>query len=189
MRVEYSGRNLTLTDALKTKAEKKLAKLERFTGPIVSAHASFEVEKSLHRVDLVVHCAKDRIYKASGLAEDMYMAMNDAADAVEQQAQKDKTRRLSRRTKGAGPSAASSPEEEEEEEEGPPRRARRRGPPVARRDDLYHPKPLSEEDAVLLLLEGDGPVLVFTERNSGRVAVAFRDAKQGLGIVRPPGKA
>ncbi|MEW6757767.1 MAG: ribosome-associated translation inhibitor RaiA [Acidobacteriota bacterium] len=188
MRVEYSGRNLTLTDALKTKAEKKLAKLERFTGPILSAHASFEVEKNLHRVNLVVHCAKERIYKASGLAEDMYMAINDAADAVEQQAQKDKTRRLSRRTKGAGPSAESSPEEEEEEE-GPPRRARRRGPPVTGRDDLYHPKPLTAEDAVLLLLEGERPVLVFPERGTGRVAVVFRDAKQGLGIVRPPGKA
>ncbi len=192
MRVEYSGRNLSLTDALKTKAERKLAKLERFTGPIVSAHASFEVEKNLHRVNLVVHCSRDRIYKASGLAEDMYMAVNDAADAIEQQAKKDKTRRLARRSRGgeAGPEGASQEEGEEEEEgESPPPRSRRRSPPISRRDDLFLPKPLSVEDAALLLLERGDPVLVFRDQRTGRLAVVFQSRKEGIGVVLPEEKA
>jgi len=191
MRVEYSGRNLSLTDALKTKAERKLAKLERFTGPIVSAHASFEVEKNLHRVNLVVHCSRDRIYKASGLAEDMYMAINDAADAIEQQAQKDKTRRLARRSRGGEAAAEGTPEEEGEEEEGesPPPRSRRRAPPIARRDDLFLTKPLSVEDAALLLVERGDPVLVFRDLRTGRLAVVFQSRKEGIGVVLPEGKA
>ncbi|MGC8763918.1 MAG: ribosome hibernation-promoting factor, HPF/YfiA family [Acidobacteriota bacterium] len=191
MRVEYSGRNLSLTDALKTKAEKKLAKLERFTGPIVSAHASFEVEKNLHRVNLVVHCSRERIYKASGLAEDMYMAINDAADAIEQQAKKDKTRRLARRSRGAESGAEGASEEEEGEDEGesPPPRARRRPPPISRREDLFLPKPLSVEDAALLLLERGDPVLVFREVQTGRLAVVFQSRKEGIGVVLPEAKS
>lgn len=190
MRVEYSGRNLSLTDALKTKAEKKLAKLERFTGPIVSAHASFEVEKNLHRVNLVVHCSRERIYKASGLAEDMYMAVNDAADAIEQQAKKDKTRRLARRSRGAeGPASEGAGEEEEEEAESSPSTARRRAPPILRRDDLFLPKPLSVEDAALLLLERGDPVLVFRDLRTNRLAVVFSSRKEGVGVVLPEGKA
>lgn len=191
MRVEYSGRNLSLTDALKTKAERKLAKLERFTGPIVSAHASFEVEKNLHRVNLLVHCSRDRIYKASGLAQDMYMAINDAADAIEQQAKKDKTRRLARRSRGGEGSPEGTPEEEGDEEEGesPQRRRRRRLPPLVRRDDLFLPKPLRVEDAALLLLEREDPVLVFRNLETGEWAVVFQNRKEGIGVVMPEGKA
>ena len=83
MRLEFSGKNLSLTDALRSKTEHKLGKLERFTGAIVSAHASFEVERHIHHVDLVVHCSHERIYKARGTAEDMYLAINEAADAIE----------------------------------------------------------------------------------------------------------
>jgi putative sigma-54 modulation protein len=185
MHVEYSGKNLSLTDALKAKAEKKIAKLERFTGNIISAHASFEVERHQHRVDLVIHCARERIYKATGVAEDMYMAINEAVDAVEQQAKKEKTKRLAGRSKGPAPGAPAE-EGEEDEEEAP--KTKRRGPLVARRDDLFHPKPLRVADALLILQESGAPVLVFENLDTGGVAVLFRDGRSGVGLVSPPSR-
>lgn len=185
MRMEFSGKNLTLTDALRSKAEAKLGKLERFTGPIVSAHASFEVERHLHRVDLVVHCAHDRIYKAKGMAEDMYVAINDATDAIEQQAKKEKDRRLAGRGKAAG-AAGEESAGEEEEEEAPKRR--RTAPALRRRNDLFSPKPLSVSDAALLLSEQKDPVLVFLDQETGRLTVVFKDREGRASVVQPPGK-
>jgi len=182
MKMEFSGKNLSLTDALRSKAEQKIGKLERFTGPIVSAHASFEVERHLHRVDLVVYCAHDRMFKARGMAEDMYLAINDATNAIEQQAKKEKDKRLAERGKPAG---AGSPAEEEEEEAPAPRRA---APAVRRRNDLFSPKPMSLGDAAMQLAEQTEPVVVYQDLASGRLCVLFRDKGGKVSIVEPQHK-
>jgi len=191
MKLEFSGKNLTLTDALKTKAENKIGKLERFTGPIVSSHASFEVERHLHKVDLVVHCAHDRIYKARGMAEDMYVAIGSATDAIEQQAKKDKDKRLASRAKASGKDAApdaggAAVSEEEEEEES--HAGRRRTPAVTSRPDLFSPKPLSLPDAVLLMAEEKLPVMVYRDGDTGRLRVIFKDKAGKVNLVEPPVK-
>jgi putative sigma-54 modulation protein len=186
MKLEFSGKNLSLTDALRTKAETKISKLQRFTGPIVSAHASFVVEKRMHQVDLVVHCSHDRIYKARGMADDMYMAVNDAATAIEQQAKKEKTKRLAGRSKGAP--AAEAPAEEEAEEEKPRGSRRPLSPAFRRRADLFHPRPLTLQDALFLLDKDDAPLLCFYRVETGQAAVLFRD-RDGVSLVEPPVKA
>ena len=179
MRVEYSGKNLSMTEAIKGKVEAKLRKLERFTGPDAAAHISFEVERHLNRVDLVVHASHDRIFKSRAASEDMYIAISEAADAIEQQAKKDKEKRTSGR-KGASPPA---PQEEEEE----PRPLRRRGPAVRRRQDLYFPKPMTVEDACLLLQERKAPALVFMAAPSGRLTVLVREGRESFLLVEPSG--
>jgi putative sigma-54 modulation protein len=178
MRVEYSGKNLSMTEAIKGKVEAKLKKLVRFTGPDASAHVSFEVERHLNRVDLVVHASHDRVYKSRAAAEDMYIAISEAADAIEQQAKKDKEKRTSGR-KGA-PSPAAQEEEEEE-----PQQPRRRTPAVRRRQDLYLPKPMTVEDACMLLQERKAPALVFMAAPSGRLTVLVRDGREGFLLVEP----
>jgi putative sigma-54 modulation protein len=186
MRIDFSGKNLALTDALRSKAENKIGKLERFTGPIVSAHASFEVERHVHHVDLVVHCAHDRIYKARGISEDMYLAVNDATNAIEQQAKKEKDKRLAGRGKSGAKSSpeAAAGDEEDEESHGP----RRRGPAIKRREDLYSPKPLSLPDAIMLLGEEKLPLLAFRDGDSGRLMVIFKDKEGRVNLVEPPVK-
>jgi putative sigma-54 modulation protein len=186
MRLEFSGKNLSLTDALRNKAEHKLSKLERFTGTIVSAHASFEVERHIHHVDLVVHCSHDRIYKARGTAEDMYLAINQATDAIEQQAKKDKGKRLAGRAKTGAqePAAAGAAAQEEEEEEAPPRR--RAAPRVRRMNHYYSPKPMTLPDAALLIAETKAPVVVFTNLETGKLCVLFTEKDGRLGLVEPP---
>lgn len=187
MKLEFSGKNFIVSDALKTKAENKIGKLERFTGPIVSAHASFEVERHMHQVDLMVHCTHDRIYKARGMADDMYVAVGAATDAIEQQAKKEKDKRLAGRGKGAAkaPAKASASEEEEEEET---HGSRRREPAVKQRPDLYHPKPLSLSDALLVLGEERLPVLVYRDGVTDRLTVLFKEKDGRVNVVEPPVK-
>ena len=182
MRVEYSGKNLSMTEALKNKTEAKLKKLERFTGPAAAAHISLEVERHLHRVDLVVHSSHDRIYKARASAEDMYLAISDAADAIEQQAKKDKEKRIAGRAK-------KEPSEEpvEPPQPGPKRATGRQGTPVEHRQDLYLPKPMSVEDALLLMQEKKEPALIFHAAPSGRLTVLVRSGKEKFILVEPRG--
>jgi len=186
MNVDFSGKNVALTDALRAKAQKKIAKLERFTGPMVSAHVSLQVERRVHHVELMIHCSHDRIYKATGMAEDMYMAINEAADAIEQQAKKEKGRRLSGRNRSIASKESSEGEPDEEAEPEPSPRHRRVH--AKRRGDLFLPKPMSIEDAVLALNELRAPLVVFRDAKSDRLQVLFKDEQGALGVVEAPGK-
>ncbi len=187
MNVDFSGKNLALTDALRGKVEKKIAKLERFTGPMVSAHVSLQVERRVHHVELMVHCTHDRIYKARAMAEDMYMAITEAADAIGQQAKKEKGRRLSSRGRGKGAAVPSGAEEAPEEEVHA--RAPERGGGMARRRDLFLERPMSAQDAALVMDELRAPLVVFRDARTDRLSVLFRDAGGGLGLIEAPGRS
>jgi putative sigma-54 modulation protein len=182
MRVEYSGKNLTLTEAIREKTAKKLKKLERFTGIDSSAHVSFEVERHQHRIDLVIRASHDRVFKATSSAEDLYGAISSAADAIEQQAKREKEKRIRRGSRKRVPGSVEAESAEEPAEE-PPKKAGR-GSSVIRRPDLFVPKPLSLEDALLLLEERKEPALVFSEAD-GQFSVLVRKSGGEVFLIEP----
>lgn len=186
MKLEFSGKNLAVTDALRAKVVRKLAGLEKFTGPMVSAHISLQVERRVHHAELMVHCTHDRIYKGKGMADDMYLAINEAVEAVEQQGKKEKGKRLAGRTRRAKSGEAAAAEEAPEEE---PSRAPRPGARIARRSELFLTKPASVQDAALFLEDRDLPLVVFRESKTGRLLVLFREGRGALGLVEAPGRS
>ncbi|MCX7830507.1 MAG: ribosome-associated translation inhibitor RaiA, partial [Acidobacteria bacterium] len=144
MKVEFSGKNLSVTDALRDKVEKKLGKLEKFTGKMVSARITLEIEKHKSAAELVIHCSHDKIYKARGTAEDMYLAINDAANAIEQQAKKVKGKILSNRTR-RGKEKAIAPEVPEIASTEPEEPFFR----YEKKNDYFIERPVRLEDAFL----------------------------------------
>lgn len=185
MKIEYSGKNLAVRDSLKSKVDKKVEKLQRFTGPILSAHASFELERHVFKAKLLVHCPRERIYKATGQAEDIFAAAGDAVDAIEQQAKKEKTKRLAGRSKATTRKGVQVLEETEEREEVP----RPKGNRISRRDDLFNPKPLNLSDAIILLEESGDPVLVYEDHDTSKVSVLFKEDKNRYSLVTQPGRS
>jgi putative sigma-54 modulation protein len=179
MKLEFSGKNLTVSGALKEKVEKKLQKLEKFTGKMVSARITLEVEKHKNLVELVVHCSHDKIYKAKGEEVDMYLAINHAADALEQQAKKTKGKILAVRSKGKASSPRTAPVEEEPLEEIRPEVVAR----FKRRKDFYSERPMSIEDALLYLEEKKMPLVVFREIKNGQICVVYKEGPMNYALV------
>lgn len=179
MKLEFSGKNLTITAALKEKVEKKLQKLEKFTGKMVSARVTLEVEKHMNFVDLVVHCSHDKIYKSKGEAEDMYLAINHAAEALEQQAKKSKGKILSGRSKGKAGSPRTAAVAQEVVEEVLPEVIAR----FKRRKEYYSERPMTIEDALLYLEEKKIPLVVFREIKSGQVCVVYKEGPMNYALV------
>lgn len=179
MKLEFSGKNLTITGALKEKVEKKLQKLEKFTGKMVSARVTLEVEKHKNFVELVVHCSHDKIYKAKGQAEDMYLAINHAAEALEQQAKKTKSKILAGRSKGKAASPRTAPVEEAPQEKAAPEVIAR----FKRRKEYFSERPMTIEDALLCLEEKKLPLLAFREIKSGQVCVVYKEGPMSYALV------
>jgi len=46
MKITVSGKNMEITEALRSAAEEKLSKLDRYFNPNVEAHVTFKVEKN-----------------------------------------------------------------------------------------------------------------------------------------------
>lgn len=163
MKVEFAGKNLSVTDALREKVEKKLQKLEKFTGKMVSARITLEKEKHKNIAELVIHCSHDRIYKAKGESEDMYLAINDAANAIEQQAKKTKGKILANRSKKSKIELRITQPENEEIKEETTR--------YEKRDEYFAERPLTVDDALLLLEEKGFPLLLFKEMETQKYMV------------------
>ena len=54
MKVHLTGRQIEITEALRTAAEERLAKLDKFLTGLREAHAILAVEKRRHRAEVVV---------------------------------------------------------------------------------------------------------------------------------------
>src|SRR4029450_518838 len=101
MKIHFTGRQVDLTPALRTAAEEKLGKLERFLDPLMEAHVILAVEKHRHRAEVVVH-GKHVTLSAAAETGDMYSTLARVADRLERQAKKHREKlKVEKHRKGA----------------------------------------------------------------------------------------
>jgi putative sigma-54 modulation protein len=92
MRIIISGRNIVVTDALKEKIYKKLAKFEKFFGENSEAHATLSVEKGRHIFEVTIPF-NGIILRGEEATDDMYMSIDNVIEKLERQVRKQKTKR------------------------------------------------------------------------------------------------
>ena len=91
MNITVIGRKCTPRDSFKERAEKKLAKLDKFFGETASAKVTATVEKSSQTVEVTVD-NKGIIFRAQAKAENMNEALDNCVDLLIRQIRKNKTR-------------------------------------------------------------------------------------------------
>lgn len=82
--VSVTGRNVEITDAMKDYAVEKVSKMERFSQRIISVHVIMEVQKLLHKVDIVMKVDNIKI-KSSAISPDIYASIDEAAHKLQTQ--------------------------------------------------------------------------------------------------------
>lgn len=88
MRFEYTGRHLEVTPAIKTHVEEHFQKLEHLFGKDDNhAHVIIEVERGLHRSEIVVKW-RNQVLTATTAEEDMYHSLSQTISKIERQALK-----------------------------------------------------------------------------------------------------
>jgi putative sigma-54 modulation protein len=186
MKVTFTGRNLVVTPAIKDFTQERLERLERVLEGIKEAHVVLVTEKYRHIAEIVV---KGNRILLSGTqeTEDMYGSIGKAIDKIEHQAKKRREKRVgaARRSTGRRPAAGtgngSGPAGVEEEEVV----ATLEGGQVMVRDEDYPRKPITVEEAALMLVDGKRPFLVFRDAATRRVGVVYRRSDGHLGLVLP----
>lgn len=193
MNIAITGRNIAVTDALRSYVTEKMEAATNVFDIPMNAEVVLRVEKNpsnpVPQVVEVTVFVKGAVVRVSEAASDMYVAIDMAADRVSRQLRKFKTRVIDRRQRAATtrkeveqeigelvaveePNMLPEEEEPEEEEE-------------ILREKLIEFTPLSVDQALLQtdLLGHD--FFVFTNVDTGDVNVIYRRKDGGYGILMP----
>ena len=186
MKVTFTGRNLVVTPAIREFTQERLERLERVLEGINEAHVILVTEKYRHIAEVVVK-GNRLLLSGTQETEDMYGSIGKAIDKIEHQAKKrhekrvGSARRSPARRPAAGAGNGSGPEGVEEEEVV----ATLEGGKVMVRDHDYPRKPITVEEAALMLVDSKRPFLVFRDAGTQRVGVVYRRADGHLALVLP----
>jgi len=98
--VSIFGKNVDLTDAMKTYVMEKISKLEKFSDHIIDVAVTLEVQKITHTTCIVMKFLNINI-KVQASTEDMYSAIDKATERLAKLIKKYKTKLRSHRVKTA----------------------------------------------------------------------------------------
>jgi len=179
MNIALTGRNLEITDTLRTYAEDKISKFdEKYQLKITTASIILGVQKRRHTAEVVIK-AKGEVIKAEATTEELYAAIDEVVDKLDKQLRKSKEKRTERRktaesqSKREAVGATSTPAAE----------AAAEAVIVERRQQLV--KPMSPEEAAAQLEMSDLNFFVFTNAASRAVNVIYKMADGNFGLIEP----
>jgi putative sigma-54 modulation protein len=183
MRLDITGRHVTVTPAIRQLITRRLAPLERvLNDAAISALVILTKEKYRHKVEIAIHTRGDHTLSGTAEANTWPLAMRAGALKLEQQAKKLKGKWGARKREAAQASrnrrALPQPDET--------RIAAGSDGPRVVRATRYAIKPMSVEDAALRLETLDDAFLVFRNADDGdAVMILYRRKDGNLGLIQP----
>jgi len=179
MRLDITGRHVTITAPLRQLIDKRLAKLLRvLNDSAVSANVILTKEKYRHITEILIHARGNHMMRGEGEGNAWRLSVQKAAEAVEQQAQRLKTRWTDQRRKktsirqGPGILVAAPAESVS-------------GGSRIVRTPRYPVKPMSVEDAALRVDAGPDTFVVFRNAETDAVSILYRRKDGNLGLIEP----
>ncbi len=101
MQITTTARHCDLDSELRTFVEQRLGRFQRYAGDILEAHLVITAEKYRHIAEITVRLRQNQIVGREE-ATDARMAIDRAADALEEQLRRLKERRVDRKHEARG---------------------------------------------------------------------------------------
>jgi putative sigma-54 modulation protein len=179
MQFQVKGRNHEVSDAIRSYAEAKLAKLERqLPDPRVELELTVEKNPSIaanHIAEATIW-TKGPVLRAREASSDMRASIDRLVDKLERQVSRYRNQRRSRRRRASranGPSVDTVPVVAEESE------------PMIVKTKQFAVKPMTPEEAVLQLELVGHDFFVFRNADSNDVNVVYRRRDGSYGLIEP----
>ena len=88
MNIEFTGRHIEVTPAIKSHIEDHFDKIDHlFDGKPAKAHVIIEVERGMHRSEVIINW-RNEVLTAESSISDMYQSLSQTIDKIEKQARK-----------------------------------------------------------------------------------------------------
>ena len=84
MRITITGRNIDITDGLRSAVEDKLSKLEKYFTPDTDVFVTLSVEKERQKIEVTIP-VKGNIIRSEQVSNDMYVSIDLVEEIIERQ--------------------------------------------------------------------------------------------------------
>ena len=179
MQFKVKGRNLEVSDSIRSYAEAKLAKLERqLEDPRVELELAVERNPSIaaNHVAEATIWTNGPVLRAREASSDMRASIDQLVDKLERQVTRYRSQGRDRRRKAAranGPAAGAKPGAPDEAE------------PLIVKTKQFAVKPLTPEEAVVQLELVGHDFFVFRNAETDEVNVVYRRRDGKYGLIEP----
>jgi putative sigma-54 modulation protein len=187
MDVVIRGKNVKVSESLRTAATEHLTKLDRYANGFARAEVDFSEERNPRipdnqKCEVLVH-VKGHLLKAHASAPEPFAALYAVCDKVEHQVKRLKDKRVARshpkriRTQRVEMPALEGDDEDQEESQ------------TARivKTKEFTIKPMTAEEAVLQMDLLGHDFFLFTSSETGRAAVIYRRNDGNFGLIETAG--
>ena len=173
MKISIYGKNVQLTDALKEAAIKKIKRLDKFFQQDVEAKTVLSVEKKVHKVEVTIPF-NGRIIRVEECSDDMYNAIDEAVESLEQQIRKYKSKLQDKRHVNESIKFENIEPLEDDEEEFKVVKTKR-----------FAIKPMGIEEAILQMDLLKHNFFVFLNADTEEVNVVYKRKDSNYGLIEP----
>lgn len=174
MKIKITGRNLELTDGLRTAVERKLNKLEKYFTPETDVFVTLSVEKERQKVEVTIPM-KGNYIRSEQVSNDMYVSIDLVEEVIERQLRKYKTRLINRHQNATAVFRQEYLEEAADDDE------------EIRiiRNKKFDVKPMYPEDACVQMELLGHDFFVFINAETESVSVVYRRKGNTYGLIEP----
>lgn len=176
MNIQFVGKNVEVTDALREVTEKKLSKLEKYFQDIIMGNVTFSTQRNNKTIEITIQIP-GTILRAEETTDDMYASIDKAVDILERQLRKHKTKLQQKYRENQTIRFENvMPLKPEDEEEDRPKIVRRK---------RFTIKPMNYEEAVLQMELLGHNFFVFRSDETEDMSVVYKRKDGNYGLIEP----
>ena len=179
LQIQITGRHISVTDAIKEYAKKKLESIGIDFPRVISAHVILDVQKYRQSCEFVLTCSNHIHIEASEESDNMYASIDVCVDKLARQMRKYKTK-IQRHHRDRKQKVVHVEEQVlsadgfDEHEEAQPKNIHK---------EKFEIKPMFTDEAVLQLELSPRQFLVFMDPSTDRVNVLYRRKAGNYGLI------
>lgn len=173
MKLNFVGKNMEVTEALKNVTEKKLGKLDKYFQKDAEGNVAYSVERNRKIIEVTINLP-GTILRAEESSDDMYASIDNAVDVLERQIRKHKTKLQRRYNNGETIRFENIMPLKEEDDR-----------PKVVRTKRFDMKPMNVEEAILQMELLRHNFFVFMNAESDDLNVLYKRKDGNYGLIEP----
>lgn len=174
MKLNFTGKNMEVTEALKDITEKKLGKLDKYFQKDAEGNVTYSVERNRKIIEVTINLP-GTILRAEEATDDMYASIDKAVDVLERQIRKHRTKLQKRYNNGETIRFENIiPLAEEDDDK-----------PKVVKTKRFDMKPMNVEEAVLQMELLRHNFFIFMNADSDDLNVVYKRKDGNYGLIEP----
>jgi len=175
MRFIITGRNIDVTEGLKSAVEEKLGKLDRFFAPETEVNVTLSVEKERQKIEVTIP-VKGNIIRSEQVSSDMYVSIDLVEEVIERQLKKYKNKIVHKQQNAAAFAQEFVEKDYEDEDEDEVKIIRTK---------KFGIKPMDPEEACVQMELLGHNFYVFFNSETEEVNVVYKRKGNTYGLIEP----